>query len=842
MRLYDIAQLYTVRLKARVVLVQELFAVMGIAVGVALLFASQVASASLNGSVRQLTDGIVGQSQYQLKARGPKGFSEALLGEVRALPGVHAAVPVLEHEASVIGPTGRQQAVDLIATDPRYVHLAGPLLRHLSSQQLAGQRALALPAPVASAIGASSLEPIKVQIGASVVPSLLATILQSSEIGPLVHSPVALAPLAYAQRLTGMRGMVTRIFVEAKPGKTTQVHAGLLRIAGGRLNVEPGDFDATLFAQAAAPINQSTQTFAAICALVGFMFAYCSMLLTMPLRQGLVRELRLGGATRWETVKALLFDALVLGGLASLLGLALGELLSILVFGSNPGYLAFAFPVGSQRIITWQSIVIAVAAGFLAACVGVLTPLRDIWARARRTDTPSERRALGWWTVATLAGGFACLAVTTVILFAAPQSAVVGIVTLILALLLLLPLLIDVIVAVFDRLQRPIGAGSTEIAVVELRSPKTRVRSVAIAATGAIAVFGSVTIQGSHTNLQGGLDRLVHQLSVVSDLWVISPGEQNLLATTPFRGTAAPTLEHLPGVRAVGLYRASFLDVGDRRVWVLAPPPTAAFPLPPSQLVVGNLRFATARLHAGGWAVLSQALAAQLRVHIGERFTLPSPQPAIFRLAALSTNLGWPPGAIILNSADYARAWGSPDPGAYNVTLAPGASNKKVSDEIRRVLGPTSGLVVQTAYVREQSQLEASRRGLGRLAQIALLVLIAGVMAMSISMGTVVWQRRPRFARMRVQGFRRNVLWFALVWESALLLGAGCLIGAAFGVYGQLLLSHALLSVTGFPVVFSSRLPVAIGSFAVVTAVAAAVVAIPGYRAAGVRPYPHPYT
>jgi putative ABC transport system permease protein len=839
MRLYDIAQLYTVRLKARVVLVQELFAVMGIAVGVALLFASQVASTSLNGSVSQLTDGIVGQSQYQLKARGPEGFSEALLGEVRALPGVRAAVPVLEHEASVIGPTGREQAVDMIATDPRYVHLAGPLLRHLSAQQLAGQRALALPAPVAHAIGASSLEPIKVQVGTRIVPSLLATILQSSEIGSLVHSPVALAPLAYAQTLTGMSGKVTRIFVQTAPGKTAQVHAGLVRIAGDHLNVEPGDFDSTLFAQAATPINQSTQTFAAICALVGFMFAFCSMLLTMHLRQGLVRELRLGGATRWEAVKALLFDALVLGSLASLLGLALGDLLSILVFGSNPGYLSFAFPVGSQRIVTWQSIAIAAGAGFLAACVGVLTPLRDIWTRARRTDIPGEPGALTWWTAATLAGGLACLGVTTAILFAAPQSAIVGIVTLILALFLLLPLLIDAIVWLFDCIQRPIGAGSTEIAVVELRSPKTRVRSVAIAATGAIAVFGSVTIQGSHTSLQGGLNRLFHGITSVTDLWVVPPGAQNLLATTPFPGGASTTLARLPGVSAVGIYRGSFLEYGGRRVWVLAPPPTAARPLPVGQILKGNLALANAKLHTGGWAVISKTLADQHNLHIGEHFMLPSPRPTTFTVAALSTNLGWPPGAIILNSSDYARAWGSPDPSAYNIMLKPGASIQKVVREVRQALGPTTGLTVQTAYQREQSQQAASRRGLERLTQIAILVLIAGVLAMATSMGAVIWQRRPKFARMRVQGFRRNVLWIALLWESALLLGAGCLIGAIFGVYGQLLLSHALLAVTGFPVIFSTRAVSAAGSFVIVTAAASAVLAFPGYRAAGVRPDPH---
>ena len=62
-------------------------------------------------------------------------------------------------------------------------------------------------------------------------------------------------------------------------------------------------------------------------------------------------------------------------------------------------------------------------------------------------------------------------------------------------------------------------------------------------------------------------------------------------------------------------------------------------------------------------------------------------------------------------------------------------------------------------------------------------------------------------------------------------------LGAVFGIYGQLLLSHALLSVTGFPVVFSAGALVALGSFVLVTAVAAMVVAVPGYRAADVAPY-----
>ena len=119
-------------------------------------------------------------------------------------------------------------------------------------------------------------------------------------------------------------------------------------------------------------------------------------------------------------------------------------------------------------------------------------------------------------------------------------------------------------------------------------------------------------------------------------------------------------------------------------------------------------------------------------------------------------------------------------------------------------------------------------------------MLVAGVLATATVMGAMIWQRRRRFARMKVQGYQRLVLWQALICESALLIGAGCLIGAALGIYGQLLLSHALATVTGFPVVFSANLLVAFASFALVTVVAAACVAIPGYRAAGIAPYPWP--
>ena len=866
MRLYAIAHLYRVRFRTRTALIQEAFAALGIAVGVALLFASHVASVSLNASVGQLTRELVGPAQYQLKARSAQGFDEHLLAATEHLTGVKAVVPVLEQDITLIGRKARQP-VDLIATEPRSLHLAGALLRlpasntfeerivalatkalrtfpitkqQIIARQLVRQQILALPAPIAGSIGSRAFDTLSVQTGGLIVPGVLATTLRSSEIGALAHNPVVVTSLAYAQALTQTQGKLTRLLVQVQPGKSRQVLAGLQRLANGRLNVEPANFDAALFRQAAEPVNQSTETFAAICALVGFMFAYCSMLLTTRLRRELVKQLRLAGATRRETRKALLFDAIVLGTLASLLGLALGDLLSVLVFSSNPGFLSFAFPIGSQRIVTWQSIALAFTAGLLAAIIGVLGPLRGARAHTQdtaETDTASSSRL----TAGTLIGGLLSLTATAIILIAAPQSAVVGIVTLLLALLLLLPLLIKATITTFDHLQQRADSSSTALAALELHSPATRVRSLAIASTAAIAVFASVTIQGSHQNIQAGLERSAQGITLPADLWITPSDTQSLLGTTPFKPPPALSqLASIPGVQATGIYRASFLEVGNRTVWVLAPSPTTTYPLPPSQLLTGSLTTTTTKLHQGGWAVISKTLATQQHLHIGERFTIPSPIPQTFRIAALSTNLGWPPGAIILNANDYTRAWDDTRPTAYNILLTPGTSPTTARDRIQQLLtreGPT-GLTVQTANQRELTQDTSVHQGLARLTQIALLAIIAGILATATSMTAIITQRRPQYARLKIHGLPRNTLWLALVWESTILITTGCLIGALFGIAGQILLSHALLTVTGFPVVFSARAMTATEILLAVTTTTAGILAISGYRTTNTRARP----
>jgi putative ABC transport system permease protein len=831
MRFSSIVRLYRVRLRAR--LTQELFAVLGIAIGVALLFASQVANTSLDGSVQRLTSGIVGNMRFQLAARDSHGFSEELTREVARLPGVQAVAPVLEQDANVVGPRGAQ-SVDLVGTDPRLARLGGEIARHIGSVPLNGAHVITLPAPIAERVGVYSARSVELQIGATVVRALLLPQLLGRAGGTLGESPIALAPLRTVQAMSGREGRLTSVYVRSAPQLDRRVHAELERLAAGRLNVSPADVTSVLFRRAAGPVDQSTGLFSALSALVGFLFAFNALLLTVPQRRNLIHDLRLDGYTRQMIIQVLMLDALVLGVLASALGLLLGEILSVALFSSNPGYLTFAFPIGGQRIVSWSSVALAVAGGTLAAATGVLVPLRgeivERPASLPRVVTQSRPRS-GWLLLLAVP----LLLATTTILLAAPQAAIVGVVSLTLALLACLPVLLDLAIRASGRMQRLLTGAASYLALIELRSRANRTRSLAIAATGAIAVFGSVSIQGARGSLQRGLDASAKGIDSQADIWITPAASSNSFATTSFTDGAGKKLAQLPGVRSVRLYRGSFLDWGDRRIWALAPPRSAAHPVAASQLEDGNPKLVTARLRANGWVVLSGAIAAEHDLSVGSTFTLPTSHPMRFRIAALGTNLGWSPGAVIMNADDYAQAWGSADPSAYQLDIAAGVSVSAVARAARQALGSRSALRVETTPQREHKHYSQAAQGLSRLTQIRSLVLIAAILAMAAAMGAMIWQRRARLADMKVDGFSRTVLWRALLWESSILLGAGCALGATFGLFGQLLLSRALSVVYGFPVIESSPLPAAVGSFALITTVAVLIVAIPGFVAARVR-------
>jgi putative ABC transport system permease protein len=820
---------------------QELLAGLGIAVGVALVFAVQVANTSISGSQREVIRGIAGTATLQLVSRDARGFDQELLQQVRALPSVAEASAVLEQRATLIseGADGRRHkaAVDLVGIDSalpslggvatRNLRLGGELLRPgLILPRVVGD-ALVLPKPTVG----SEDPPITVSTRGRAIPSRANAVVGASLVGPLEQSILAIGSIGYVQSLTGLRGRASRVVVSARPGREEDARRGLETLAAGRVSVASVDSESELLDSATVPIDQATGLFAAIAGFVGLLFAFNAMLLTVPERRRMIAMMRKLGFSRGKVAVLLISQAVILGTVASLAGLALGYLLSQTAAHSSPSYLSFAFPLGVHPVIAVSSVVISFAGGVLVACLAAAQPLLDLRpsrpVNAALTERGEPGHALSPNIRRSLASAaFAVVAVTTVLVLWRPSLTVAGVALLAVATVLITPWAFSIALLAGDRVSHGGRLNALLLAVWSLRA--TTIRSLALAATGAVAVFGSVAIEGAHRNLLDGLDRNFAEYLAPADVWVTAGGDENSLTTQSFAaGTLPEQLERVGGVDQVRRYYGGMLDLDDRRVWVIGRPAADDQLVPPSQIRDGDATVQQ-RLREGGWVALSDSLADTLDAEIGDSVAIPTPAgPLRLRLAARLTNMGWSPGAVVMNDRDYRAGWRDADPSALEIVTAPGASAGDVAAAMREVVD-ADALNVQTTPERLVQFEALARQGLERLSQISFLLLIAAAGAMASAMAAGMWQRRVEFAQQRARGFSAGNLWRRLCCETALVLLTGCATGALLGLYGHALGNRWLQLSTGYPAPFDATPLATLATCALIAAVAFTITAIAG--------------
>jgi putative ABC transport system permease protein len=181
--------------------VQEVLAGLGIAIGVALVFAVQVANSSITTGSSQIVHSIVGSANLQLRSRSSTGFGEKVIGRVQALPGVEQVAPVLDLNATVKGPSGRIVGVQLVSANLTLASLDG-LARNIPLENLS-RSAVMLPSATAHLLGVSrTIGPeistpspiVSLRVRGRAIPVEVGFILGADTIGELSNAIAVIAP------------------------------------------------------------------------------------------------------------------------------------------------------------------------------------------------------------------------------------------------------------------------------------------------------------------------------------------------------------------------------------------------------------------------------------------------------------------------------------------------------------------------------------------------------------------------------------------------------------------------------------------------------------------------
>src|SRR5579875_384978 len=837
--------------RVRTQLVQEALAALGIAVGVALIFAVPIANTSVPASVRSLYHELAGKASLEVAARSPEGFSQSLVSKAGEAPGVFGAAGVLESRITLVGPRG-QEALTLFGAEPAIAVIGGPLVQRVSLRELEGATppqaaqaagagqlhgahipTIALPQGPANAIGAQAGQLLVVRTRGRSTLVLCARVLSSAVAGAASQSSVAIAPLSAVQAITGLAHRLMRIMAKPAKGQEALAARSLERVAGPTLNVRSSEAEVTLLEEATRSQSQAANVFTALSLVVGLLFAYNAMLLTLPARRRWISWLRDQGARRSELIGLVALEALALGLVASALGLLLGDLLSGAVFGEVPRYLTSGFPIGTQRVITATSLAVAVGGGLIATALAAAGPaLATLRGRPLERPSESEQATLSLGLLAGplgLALGGAALLVTIGVAIFAPTYGIVAVITLMLALGLLLPSIAPWLVKQSERLALRLRTTAAYAATLELRAAPTR--ATAVAAIGAVALTAIVSIGGAAEDLRRGVDKTIKNIAGKSTVVVsASSFAQNAFPEQTFP-TAGPIarLHAVAGVLSVRELREAFLDARGHRLFVLVQPQQDPTPISPSQIIEGSATRIARLLRLGGWATLSATVAREWHLKIGEAFALPTPSgSAHFRLAGTTANFGWPPGALVIGPLEYERLWHTKSATVLNVRFQSSVKESRAVVLVRAALAGT-GFMVTPGRLVERDIASTTSQALAQIEGISTLMLFAALLAVIAAMGGSIWQRRPRLWTLKRMGMRRSELVRAVYVETGVVMAIGCLAGAVSGLAGQPIATLYVRQSTGVPEAYAPAFALAAELFVAATLIAALASCALGY-------------
>ena len=597
---------------------REALAAFGVAVGVALVFATLTANQSIGGASDQIMGRLAGSAQLQANARSPEGVEEASLN-LRSTPaGVAETAFALQASAAIIS-HGKTVVTQLLGVSP-----AAVTMNTAVADVPFATNGLVLPAALAAKLDVTNRAIVTVAARGRATRVPVQAVLGTETIGPLAYSLIAAGDLQYVQRLLGLPGRVSLILARVKPGQQATARAALAQRIGPGMEVTDASSEQRLLAQALLPQNESTSFFALLGVLVGVLLAGSAMMLTMADRRDELKALRLQGFSRRQLVAIVISQGVILGATASLAGVAVGYVLAISLFAGSPDYLASAFPLGTQTTVSATLALGVWAGGVAITCLCVAPALR----RPRRLHEAPHKGLQMLACGVVLAAG-AMLVGSRSLVSAALLTA---------GLLLAVPAWLGGVVRAAEwpswsaRLRRlVIAAGS-------VRALETR--AIALTCTAAVGVFGAVVAQSTHRDLLAGLERGYARYVGSAPIWVTSPGDD--LATSSFpAGSLAERIARLPRVKMVRPYYGGWLDDAGRRVWLIARNPG----VPAGELIQG-------RQPRPGTTALSLQLAHALHAHLGTRITVPTPQGAQrLTVVATTTNLGWSSGVMFLSPA-----------------------------------------------------------------------------------------------------------------------------------------------------------------------------------------------
>ena len=549
---------------------QLLLAILGVALGVAMVVSIDLAAQSTHRAFALSMEALTGRYTHHLTG-GPEGLPEGLFTRLRVEAGIRESAPAVEGYVSIGQTTLRLVGFDVFSERNLRSRFVAAARGDEGLRLLTEPDTVLLSAVTARRLGLRPGDALEVMIDTR--PQQLKLVGYAE--GELPPDPalegILLADIATAQELLGRIGRLDRIDLVLANTPDIEARLKALLPDGVELSSAAGRQSATQNMTAAFELNLRAMSLLAL--LVGSFLIYNTMAFSVLQRRELLASLRLLGATSRQLLVEFLLEAALLGLVGGMLGLGLGVLaarflLNMVTRTINDIY--FVLTVSEFMIDPW----VMVYGVLLGVCVAVLAALAPaieasltspIVTRARSGVEGAARNLVPWLTGSGILALLVALGLLAVDL-PGLVPAIAGVFLLLLGYGLLSPLFLLGGVRLAGWLGRLPGGWLVRLAVRSIGATLSR-SGLAIAAL-TIAVAVSIGVGTMIESFRGSIAEWLDQI-LQADIYIAMPSSTPR-SSPPLPDGLISRLASIPGVDRVGTGRRVFVSTSQGKSELLA--------------------------------------------------------------------------------------------------------------------------------------------------------------------------------------------------------------------------------------------------------------------------------
>jgi putative ABC transport system permease protein len=627
---------------------QGLLALTGIALGVAVVLAVELANSSARAAFELSAQQLQGRATHRLVVPGAM-LPDAVYVNLQRQSGAPPMAPVVKGRVSIEGLPGRYRLVgfDLFAEAP----FRSELFRLANS---AGFSADWLTQPGAVVPGAATARALAVGVGDTLRivyrgKTVTLEVLQIEPSASAATDDLLLVDIATAKSVLEMEGQLSYVDLILDADQQQWVRQ---RIPSGvELQTVTEQAEGVTRLSAAFELNLTAMSLLAL--LVGMFLIFNAMTFSMVQRRTLFGRLRAIGVTPRELFRLVLLEAVILAVLGTLVGLLLGAWLGqglTRLVAATVSELYYNVSVTALHLDA-RSVLLAAGLGLLATVLATLLPAwhaahtPPLTTLSRAALEQAARRGVPLWALFGLVLLLAGLLLALVLPGGVIMS-FVGLFALVLGAAMMTPLVIRVLHRLLALAGLP---GIWRMGVRDLNRHLSRL-GVAVAAL-MVALSASVGVAVMVDSMRGAVNTWLGDL-LRADLYVAAEGFDEGATLAP---GIVDEIARQPTVAAMSRYRDRSLPVAGRRVLVIGAHMTA--PSRQGFMLLSDTASLWQAYDAGA-VLVSEPLAYHLGLAPGASLELPTPQgPLTVEVAAIFRDYASEHGRIFIDEAVYRKFW-----------------------------------------------------------------------------------------------------------------------------------------------------------------------------------------